>query len=498
MLMQYSVHGKFCLPFRLAEALAFTVCFLLRSQGVLAELHIHADVPKVAIIGGGIGGSFTAYNLRRLLNESIELHVFEGSKIGGRVQSFSYEDHVHEAGASIVFDKNYYVRDAADQMGLKRVPPSGSSEDLFSIYDGSRFVFQQSTWSIVTLWRMLQRYWLTYFTFSAPKQMLQKFLRLYDLQRQGMTFDSPEAFLKELKLYDLTQQSMHDYLKKSLGTSITSKRFATELVAAVNKVNYNQDSGLNAFAGMVSMLPTVVNKLFQIEGGNVQLPKKILEYAHPHMTTANVTHISRLPDGSYTITSQHRDSTQTRGPFTAVVIATPLELSSMQFDGVQLPLIPPRKFQSTVSTFVRGRLNGTYFGVNHPPKGAIMITEHARTPFSAISPARTYADKTNLFKLFSKDPMEEEVLSNIFSQHRLIATFPWYAYPHFHPPEQFAPFRLADGLFYSNALENAASCMEISAISAMNSALLVQKYLNKTSVLAVHASLAAHNNVVEL
>lgn len=75
MLMQYSVHGKFCLPFRLAEALAFTVCFLLRSQGVLAELHIHADVPKVAIIGGGIGGSFTAYNLRRLLNESIELHV---------------------------------------------------------------------------------------------------------------------------------------------------------------------------------------------------------------------------------------------------------------------------------------------------------------------------------------------------------------------------------------------------------------------------------------
>lgn len=108
---------------------------------------------------------------------------------------------------------SHAYRDAADQMGLKRVPPSGSSEDLFSIYDGSRFVFQQSTWSIVTLWRMLQRYWLTYFTFSAPKQMLQKFLRLYDLQRQGMTFDSPEAFLKELKLYDLTQQSMHDYLK---------------------------------------------------------------------------------------------------------------------------------------------------------------------------------------------------------------------------------------------------------------------------------------------
>ena len=60
---------------------------------------------------------------------------------------------------------------------------------------------------------MLQRYWLTYFTFQAPKQMLQKFLRLYDLQSHGRSFDTPEAFLKELGLYDLTQQSMHSYLK---------------------------------------------------------------------------------------------------------------------------------------------------------------------------------------------------------------------------------------------------------------------------------------------
>lgn len=39
-------------------------------------------------------------------------------------------------------------------------------------------------------------------------------------------------------------------MQKSLGSSTASRRFATEFVAAVNKVNYNQDSGLNAFAGM--------------------------------------------------------------------------------------------------------------------------------------------------------------------------------------------------------------------------------------------------------
>ncbi len=36
----------------------------------------HSEVhPKVAIIGAGIGGAFTAYNLRQLLNSTVELHV---------------------------------------------------------------------------------------------------------------------------------------------------------------------------------------------------------------------------------------------------------------------------------------------------------------------------------------------------------------------------------------------------------------------------------------
>lgn len=47
----------------------------------------------------------------------------------------------------------------------------------------------------------------------------------------------------------------------------------------------------------------------------------------------------------------------------------------------------------------------------------------------------------------------------------------------FHPPEQFAPFTLSQGLYYNNALENAASAMEIAAIEGKNSALLVEEFL---------------------
>lgn len=41
---------------------------------------VHGQKPpqasNVAIIGAGIGGAFTAYNLRQLLNDSVNIHMY--------------------------------------------------------------------------------------------------------------------------------------------------------------------------------------------------------------------------------------------------------------------------------------------------------------------------------------------------------------------------------------------------------------------------------------
>ena len=79
--MQRSNHPKRLQSLRLVGPLAFAFAFFLRSQGVLAELNDlpemsnRPDQPSIAIIGAGIGGTFTAYNLRQLLNNSAELHM---------------------------------------------------------------------------------------------------------------------------------------------------------------------------------------------------------------------------------------------------------------------------------------------------------------------------------------------------------------------------------------------------------------------------------------
>lgn len=49
----------------------------------------------------------------------------------------------------------------------------------------------------------------------------------------------------------------------------------------------------------------------------------------------------------------------------------------------------------------------------------------------------------------------------------------------FQPPEKFAPFLFGPGLCYNNALENAASAMEVAAVAAKNCALLVQQHVQQ-------------------
>jgi len=55
----------------------------------------------------------------------------------------------------------------------------------------------------------------------------------------------------------------------------------------------------------------------------------------------------------------------------------------------------------------------------------------------------------------------------------------FYAYPTYEVPQKLHPFVLdTDGLFYINAIEQAASAMEMSMISARNVANLIVRWVD--------------------
>ncbi len=86
----------------------------------------------------------------------------------------------------------------------------------------------------------------------------------------------------------------------------------------------------------------------------------------------------------------------------------------------------------------------------------MLVTETADTPFSVISPLQRLDDGKTLYKLFSERPVRH-LLHDMFADVRVVAEHKWAAYPRFAPPEQFAPFTLAPGIFYNNAWENAGA-----------------------------------------
>ena len=84
----------------------------------------------------------------------------------------------------------------------------------------------------------------------------------------------------------------------------------------------------------------------------------------------------------------------------------------------------------------------------------VLVTETADTPFSVVSPLQRLPDGQTLYKLFSRRSVRH-LLPDMFADLAVVAEHKWAAYPRFAPPEQFAPFALAPGIFYNNAWENA-------------------------------------------
>jgi prenylcysteine oxidase/farnesylcysteine lyase len=91
-------------------------------------------------------------------------------------------------------------------------------------------------------------------------------------------------------------------------------------------------------------------------------------------------------------------------------------------------------------------------------------------------------DNTTVYKIFSREYLDSSKICQVFDcvEDSQIHTKLWKAYPKFSVPEYFLPFELDDrGLFYTNAFENAFSCMEGQALAGRNVAALVLKYATK-------------------
>lgn len=453
------------------------------------------DQPKrIAIVGAGIGGTATAFYMRQEFGAAVKIDVFEPGDVGGRLATVKMGDYEYETGGSVIHPLNLHMKHFIEKLGI---PQRKDVSSKMAIFDGKEIMFEESDWFIVNFLRMLWRYGFNFLRMQMwVESVLDKFMRIYQYQQYGYSFSSVERLLHAMG-GDGFLTLMNQTLEETMMGEGFSQIFLNDIVAPIARVNYGQSVRINGFVGAVS-LAGADSGLWAVDGGNRKVCSGLLYHSKSELIPAKVTSISVKvrPSKTGTTASFYEvnyvgESGSAHSLYDIVVVATPLHQgkSDIAFSGFSPPLPShyPGRYHQTVSTLVHGLLNMSYLGTTEPASdftvSDVLTTDSKGSVINSLSSLdpvhipqgykRPPASQTKVWKVFSPQPLSQEQLQNMFLSWDLVSETKWLAYPSYSPPQRKTPpFILHNRLYYLNAIEWAASAMEMSAISARNVALL--------------------------
>ncbi|XP_014225239.1 prenylcysteine oxidase-like isoform X1 [Trichogramma pretiosum] len=440
---------------------------------------LQACKPKIAIIGAGIGGSSAAHFLTKPFRNA-EIHVFEKNVVGGRLSLVKFGNEEFEAGGAIIHPRNKYMQEFVKLLNLSARPPA-SVGGRFGIWNGKELVFEESSWDTVTMLKLIYRYGFDpIYLYRYINNILDDFERIYDFQNKGIGFDNVTALVQAMNpdFINLLQTPMEKHLT-DLGYS---SKLIKELVEATLVVNYGQDIDVHSFVASVSIAGAGFD-LWSVKGGNKKVPEKLIQendqVTLKHSAVKKVRKSILNDKVKYEITYTEIDKeTDSTSEYDIVIIAAPMtndHFSSVIFEGFDDDLTFSGTYQTTIATFVSGEVDFSYFDLDEDIQG-IMSCEPEKTIISSIgklsSVEGTKNPKTNIWKIFSRKKLNQTLLNKMFKNIEEIQEISWKAYPKYSSSLRLDKFKLDDAMYHVNAIEWAASAMEMSAIGGRNVAIL--------------------------
>ena len=435
---------------------------------------------SIAVIGGGIAGCSTAWFLRESLGEGATITVYErDTQLGGRLGTIDVGGTPVESGGTIIHETNRYVAGFVDRLGLERVEPhqrQEGGEESIGVWNGKRFPFRTRDSALVTRLAAVWR-----FGVMAPLRLQKAVARgvaqwnqVYDQLERGAAFDSPAALCDELGLADLLRIDGRQWL----ADSGVRGRFVDEYATPVGRIMYGQDVSMNGLATSIALAGAgLAGTLFSVGGGNRLLCDGLVREAKATLRThAEITGVAK--EGKELTLQLSNGHSATHD---AVVLATPAGASTLALSGLELSAssLSRYPFQVTWATFIKGTPRAEYFGLRSAKDlpDAVLTVEHEAIPFNSLGLVATASDGTHIYKLFSREQVTDSLLDKMFESRDAVEQIRWEAYPVLRPLGELPPFRLADGLYWVNAMEFAVSTMETEAVAARNVANLVAAHL---------------------
>lgn len=185
-----------------------------------------------------------------------------------------------------------------------------------------------------------------------------------------------------------------------------------------------------------------------------------------------------------------------------VVLAAPQTADAkyrIDFKGFDQEIKFLGKYHKTVCTLVEGRLAESYFPTKDSFIDEILTTKEGLlfNSIGQITPVDYTPEynKSNVWKIFTQKKLKDNELLSIFSEVKNKHVREWLAYPHYESRHFLKndSFIISSNLYYINAIEWAASAMEMSAIAAKNVALLIHKNFRSNKIDQNTASISKIN-----
>jgi hypothetical protein len=430
-----------------------------------------------------------------------------------------------EWGGSSIIEENKYAMDLVEEFKLDLRPPQNKegwiwwtitapykivkwflpkeqvTDDLLVIWDSDKNqpAFEEGESGLFNKIRLAYNFGILpgLYTKSAIGGELKKFVKVYELQENGFTYDSPHKLLEELDMRTLLDTNFYEYINKKHWVDNT---FIESFLDPILRVNYMQHSRqMSAFGGVIGTAG-LVSDFFTIRQGAQSFSENMLKQSGANVQLNATVKKVTYKDGKYTI----RYNKDKQESFDFLIIASPIEHSNIEFEKInwspmaynsQLPK-PYVQGHTTIiacSNVIPKRLGLADHGFlkNGLPKYVFsVLTKQPQGPFSLPfnvlgygGITKRFSDRGHLvFKMFSNNTMSDDLLKEYFSDTIYVSRVHWSApgnYPILPPNPVEVPTILDrhNRLFYVNAMESVISTMETTLIQSKNVSMLIGKEL---------------------
>jgi predicted NAD/FAD-dependent oxidoreductase len=275
--------------------------------------------PRIAIVGGGPGGLFTAWHLEQHASAPIDLTIFEASdRLGGKLVTpvFISAPVRYEAGAAELYDYEPVgddaLRDLVRALGLATIPLAGAAvrvddrwianlDDLtrdFSPTDRDQFL-KFDMWARGAM---------------TPREF-------YESGSDHAADACPHDHFHSI-LGDITSASIRRYVETSIHSDLATEPDTTTVAYGLQNYLMNDPDYM---------------RLYRIAGGNEQIATAVASgLAATVRLGARVTEVASRSDGRLDLVWQRGDHME-RKTFDVVIVALPVNaLSAMTFSGESL------------------------------------------------------------------------------------------------------------------------------------------------------------------